>query len=241
MRKFLLGAVVAAATLAPVGGAPASAAPCIPTDYMQDGRPLTAALVNPAALSGPVDGTLCDIAVYYNDGAPHTVTDATIENAFYYGILVRNPRTSVSITDSEVRFIGDVVGGEFLPTGAQHGIGVRFRDGATGAVDSSYIHHYQKGGVVVSNPGTSATVTNSRVQGLGPVPFIAQNGVQYSDHSAGLVRGNLIEDHAYTGPANTFSAGLLLFDIEPPEIKHSLNHYRDNDRNVVVVPSASLK
>jgi hypothetical protein len=71
--------------------------------------------------------------------------------------------------------------------------------------------------------------------------FIAQNGVQYSDHSAGLVRGNLIEDNEYTGPQNTFSTGLLLFDIEPPDIKRSLNHYRNDDRNEVVIPSASLK
>jgi hypothetical protein len=240
MKKFMLGAVLAAAVLAPVGSAPASAATCTPTDFMQDGRPLTAALVNPADVTGTVDATGCDIAVYFSSGA-HTVTAAIIQNAFYYGVLVRNPGTSATITDSEVRFIGDGVGGTFLPTGAQHGNGIRFRDGATGSVDTTYVHHYQKGGIVVSNPGTSATVTNSHIQGLGPVAFIAQNGVQYSDHSAGLVRGNLIEDHQYTGPQDTFSAGLLLFDIEPPQIKHSLNHYRDNDRNLVMIPSSSLK
>jgi hypothetical protein len=93
----------------------------------------------------------------------------------------------------------------------------------------------------VANPGTNVSVTNSHVQGLGPVTFIAQNGVQYSDHSAGNVRGNLIEDNEYTGPQNTFSTGLLLFDIDPPDITRSLNLYRNDDRNEVVVPSASLK
>ena len=242
MKKlFVLGAVVAATAFAPVAVSPAWAAPCTPTDFSQDGRPLTAAHINPAAVTGLVDATGCDIAVYYNDGAAHTVNAATIQNAFYYGILVRNPNTDVTVTDSEVKWIGDGINGTFLPTGAQHGNGIRFRDGSTGAVDNSYIHHYQKGGVVVSNPGTSATVTDSHIQGLGPVDFIAQNGVQYSDHSAGLVRNNLIEDHEYTGPQNTFSTGLLLFDIEPPQVKHSLNLYRDNDRNVIVIPSASLK
>jgi hypothetical protein len=241
VKKLLLAAAVAATSLAPFGLAPAQAAGCTITDFMQDGHPLTASQVNPAAVTGTVDATGCDIAVYFNDAASHTVDAAVIENAFYYGVLVRNPGTSATITNSEVRFIGDGNGGMFLPTGAQHGNGIRFRDGASGLVDNSYIHHYQKGGVVVSNPGTTATVTNSHVQGLGPVDFIAQNGIQYSDHSAGEVRGNLIEDHEYTGPQDTFSTGLLLFDIEPPQIKRSLNHYRDNDRNEVVIPSASLK
>jgi hypothetical protein len=241
MKKLMLGAVLAAAVLAPVASAPAQAiGPCTPTDFTQDGRPLTALMVNPPSVTGVVDATGCDIAVYFSSG-PHTVNAATIENAFYYGVLVRNAGTSATITNSEVRFIGDGNNGTFLPTGAQHGNGIRFRDGATGSVDNTYVHHYQKGGIVVSNPGTRATVTNSWIQGLGPVPFIAQNGIQYSDHSAGEIRGNLIEDNQYTGPQDTFSTGLLLFDIEPPQIKHSLNHYRDNDRNLIMIPSSSLK
>ena len=35
--------------------------------------------------------------------------------------------------------------------------------------------------------------------------------------------------------------GLLLFDVYPPDIKRSLNLYRDNDRNEIVIPSSSLK
>jgi hypothetical protein len=237
-RSLITGFVVAAASAALAG--PAAAAPCTVTDYMQDGRPLTAAQVNPPAVTGSVDATGCDIGVYFNSGA-HTVDGATIENAFYYGVLTNNEGTTADITGSEVRFIGDGLNGTFLPTGAQHGVGVAFRNGADGQLDSSYVHHYQKNGFLAAAPGTTVTVTRSHVQGLGPVPFIAQNGVQYSNHSAGEVRDNLIEDNQYTGPQNTFSTGLLLFDIEPPDIKHSLNHYRDDDRNVVVVPSASLK
>ena len=240
MKRSVLGVLsVLVASLAMA--AQASAAPCIPTDYMQDGRPLTAQQVNPAAVTGIVDATGCDIAVYFNDGATHTVSGATIENSFYYGILTRNPGTTANISNSEIRFIGDAVGGTFIPTGAQHGVGAAWRGGSAGTLDTTYVHQYQKNGVLVANPGTNVTVSNSHVQGLGPVMFIAQNGVQYSDHSAGDVRGNLIEDNEYTGPQNTFSTGLLLFDIEPPDIKRSLNHYRGDDRNEVVIPSSSLK
>jgi hypothetical protein len=238
-RSLVAGLTVAAASMALA--APASALPCTVTDYMQDSMPLTAAQVNPAAVTGTVDATGCDIAVYYNDGAAHTINAATIQNARYYGVLARNMGTSVAISNSEVKNIGDAVGGIFMPTGAQHGVGVAWRSGATGSLDSSYVHHYQKNGVLVVNPGTSAKVTNDHIQGLGPVMFIAQNGVQYSDHSAGEARGNLIEDHEYTGPQNASSTGLLLFDIEPPDIKRSLNHYRHNDNNEVVIPSSSLK
>src|SRR3954447_14913867 len=240
MKRSVLGGVaVLVASLAMA--AQASAAPCIPTDYMQDGRPLTAQQVNPASVSGTVDATGCDIAVYFNDGADHTVSGATIQNAFYYGVLTRNAGTTANISNSEIKFIGDGLNGTFLPTGAQHGVGAAWRGGSDGSLDTTYVHQYQKNGVLVANPGTNVTGSNSHVQGLGPVNFIAQNGVQYSDHSAGEVRNNLIEDNEYTGPQNTFSTGLLLFDIEPPDIKRSLNLYRDDDRNEILVPAASLK
>jgi hypothetical protein len=232
---------VAAGAMALWTAAPAGAAPCTPTPFMQDGRPLTAQLVNPATVTGTVDATGCDIAVYFDDGSPHTVSGATIENAFYYGVLTVNPATSATISNTEVKQIGDAVGGMFLPTGAQHGIGIAFRNGSTGSIDTSYIHQYQKGGVLVNGAGTSATLTNSHVQGLGPFPDNAQNGVQYSRQVSGEVRNNLIEDNEYTGPQDTFATGLLLFDINPPDIKRSLNHYRNDDRNEIVVPSASLK
>jgi hypothetical protein len=240
MKRAVLGVLAGAAASLAFGGQ-AWAAPCIPTDYMQDGRPLTAQLVNPASVSGTIDATGCDIAVYFNDGFDHTISAATIQNAFYYGVLTRNTGTTANISNSEIKFIGDGLNGTFLPTGAQHGVGAAWRNGSDGTLDGSYVHQYQKNGVLVANPGTNVTVSHSHVQGLGPVTYIAQNGVQYSDHSAGFVRDNLIEDNEYTGPQDTFSTGLLLFDIEPPDIKRSLNHYRDNDRNEIVIPSSSLK
>src|SRR4051794_7074387 len=102
----MVGAAVAATTLAPVLASPASAVPCIPTDFMQDGLPLTAAVVNDPTVTGAVDATGCDIAVYFNDGNAHTIDAATIQNARYYGVLVRNTGTTATITNSEVRFIG---------------------------------------------------------------------------------------------------------------------------------------
>ena len=234
-------AVLAAVAASLAGATTASALPCTPTDFMQDGRPLTAAQQNPPATIGTVDATGCDIAVYFNDGQDHTITGATIQNAFYYGVLTRGPGTTATISNSEIRFIGDGNGGTFLPTGAQHGVGAAWRNGSDGALDTTYIHHYQKNGVLVANPGTTVTTTNSHVQGLGPVNFIAQNGVQYSDHSLGEVRNNLIEDNEYTGTQNAFSTGLLLFNINPPDIKRSLNLYRDDDRNEIVIPDSSLK
>lgn len=234
-------AVLAAVAASLAGAVQASAAVCTPTDYMQDGRPLTTAQLNPPATTGTVDATGCDIAVYFNDGLDHTINNATIQNAFYYGVLTRNTGTTATITNSEIKFIGDGVNGFFLPTGAQHGVGAAWRNGSDGTLDNTYVHQYQKNGVLVANPGTNVTVSNSDVQGLGPVNFIAQNGVQYSDHSAGEVRNNLIEDNEYTGPQNTFSTGLLLFNINPPDIKRSLNLYRDDDRNEIVIPDSSLK
>src|SRR3954447_25710840 len=119
VKRSVAGAFAAVvASLAFAGQA--WAAPCLPTTFIQDSHPLTAAQINPAAVTGPVDATGCDIGVYFDDGAVHSVSGATIENAFYYGVLTRNPGTVTNISNSEIRFIGDAVGGMFLPTGAQH-------------------------------------------------------------------------------------------------------------------------
>src|SRR5689334_16496997 len=98
MKKRILATAAVVATTALGVASQASAAPCTATPFMQDGRPLTAQLVNPATVTGPVDATGCDIAVYFDDGAAHTVNAATIQNAFYYGVLTVGPRTSAAIS-----------------------------------------------------------------------------------------------------------------------------------------------
>lgn len=250
MRGRLIAAAAAtgvALVLALVPGA--SAAPtCTPTDYFRDGHFLTAAHVAVAGevITGSQDAGGCDISIYVEVPGVQ-VTSADVSDARYYGVLVNGSGSSATVSNSHVHDIGDIVDGAF--NGSQHGVGLEYVDGAAGTIDGTLIERYQKGGVVASGSGTQLDTLNSTVRGLGPVPYIAQNGVQYSNFAAGTVRGNTITDNEYTGCSRqqsrtgscTYyeSVGLLLININPPDVGRSMNLYRNDDSNLVVWPASA--
>ncbi len=101
-------------------------------------------------------------------------------------------------------------------TGAQTGVGIRAsaRSGKTTGVtiDHNVVSAYQKNGMVITGQysGTvSATVDTNTVTGLGPINFIAQNGVQVSSGASATVSGNNISGHDYT-PSSWSAAGVLV-------------------------------
>ena len=227
-----LGAVLAVIGASMMGSA--SAAPCTPTGF----QGMTAQLVNPGSVSGVVDASGCDIGVYVDTGVTN-ISNATIQDANQYGVLVRNG-AQANVSDSEVQRIGNHTGTQYTPNGVQTGVGLSYREGASGLVTRSNVHDYQKNGFVVRDQGTNVSVTDSTVRGAGPVDYIAQNGIQYSEGASGLIRNNLIRDHDYT-PKSYVAIGLLLYDVNPKDVKRSLNTYRDNERNEQVYTSASIK
>ena len=243
--KRLITACGALLALALIGTSSASAATCQTTDIVRDGHPLTAAVYNSPSVTGEVDATGCDIGVATNHGNQTTVSDADIHGARYFGVYAGDANTQVTIDDSQIHQIG-----ENPFNGAQHGVGVEWVDGATGHLDGSHVFDYQKNGVVVSGDGTAADVTGNDINGLGPVGFIAQNGVQYSYGASGSVDHNSITRNDYTGCSNRdaaktgcvpyVAAGLLLYDVDPADVSRFRNLYRDDQRNELVVPSASL-
>ncbi len=80
----------------------------------------------------------------------------------------------------------------------------------TATITNNTISGYQKGGIVVDNAGSSASITGNVVTGLGSVAFIAQNGIQISRGATGTVSGNTVTGNDYT-PAGDVSTGILLF------------------------------
>jgi len=209
---------------------------CTPTT---DG---TAAIVDQPTVTGVVDATGCDIGVYYSS-VNGTIYHAEIFGARKYGVF--NKGMSVTITNSSVHNIGD------MPfSGNQYGVGIYYRGGAIGLIDSNVVSFYQKGGIVVDGIGSSAIITNNTVTGLGPVNFIAQNGIQVSRGATGTVSGNTISGNAYTGCSHQdaaktgcipyVSAGLLLYDVDANAIDKSHNTYRDDQFNMLLLTSASL-
>ncbi len=246
LRRLAAVSCAAIAGFLTIGtGGAFAAVVCTPTDFVRDGHPLTAALVNPPTVTVPqnLDATGCEIGIYYSSTLPGT-TVATLQErhvfgANYYGIVVRGATASITFTQGSVFDIED------NPTfnGSQHGVGFAVVDGGTLTVEQSQIYDYQKNGFVASGPGSTLHVHNSVVRGKGPTPLIAQNGIQFSSGASGSAVENFIEGHQYTGCSKqderetgcsyVVSTGILLFDVDPSAINTHLNTFRDNDVNVL--------
>jgi hypothetical protein len=218
----------------------AGATTCIPTTFSRDGFFLTAAQIG-GTVSGSLDATGCDIGVYFATSGSVT-SGAQIFGARYFGVV--NDGTSVSVEGASIHDIGN---NPF--DGTQHGVGIYFTNGGSGAIDGNTVSAYQKGGIVVNGAGTSASITNNSVSGLGPVVFIAQNGIQVSRGAVATVRGNDISDNFYTGEVGVgpnpggqnpegweyFSTGLLLFEAGAGT-KTADNHFSGNQHNFANIP-----
>lgn len=185
---------------------PAAAQTCSPTGY----NGLTAALVNPTAVvTGTVDATGCDIGVYFNGEG--RVDNADIYGAVWYGVMVNGDanNASVDVLDSHIHNIGDTP-----VNGNQRGIGIYYRaffsaGTATGRISGNTIAQYQKGGIVANGPGTDVQVQDNTVTGLGPVGFIAQNGIQIGYGASASVMKNNVSENSYTG-TSTVSGGIIV-------------------------------
>src|ERR1019366_6592549 len=103
---------------------------------------------------------------------------------------------SVDFTNSVVQNIG-----ETPPNGTQHGVAIyfAFEGNSTGTIKNNTVTNYQKGGITVNGPGSSATISGNTVTGFGPVDFIAQNGIQIGFGATGTVTNNTVTGNEYTG------------------------------------------
>ena len=209
-----------------------AAAVCAPTGFIRDGIDLTAAVIDAPTLTGTVNATGCDIGVYYHPGTSGSVNLATISGARYFGVV--NDGAAVDVSNSTISAIG-----ENPFNGTQHGVAIYYSTfhvqggpasgSASGTISGNTITQYQKGGITVSGAGASASVLDNSVTGLGPVNFIAQNGIQISFGATAVVRGNSVSGNDYT-PAGTTSCGILIFQADGAKVQQ--NTYRDNESNM---------
>ncbi len=211
---------------------------CVATPFIRDGRILTAAIVGTAApiTRAVIDATGCDIGIYYGPGVAGSVDQSTIAGASYFGVV--NHSSAVNVTRSSISNIGD------RPfSGAQHGNAILYTTenaevaggpivaagAASGIVSGNSVSLYQKGGIIVRGAGASADILDNEVRGLGPVNFIAQNGIQVSFGGSGVVRENIVSDNDYT-PDGTTSCGILLFAAAGVKVQQ--NTYSENETNM---------
>jgi hypothetical protein len=186
--------------------APAAEAACTATGFIRDSINLTAALINPhGTVRGDVDATGCNIGIYYGPGAHGRVELANVHGANYFGIV--NNGATVDIKFSAISDIG-----EKPFNGTQHGVAIyfAFNSNARGNIIGNVVWNYQKGGIVVNGPTARSNIQSNRVVGLGPVAFIAQNGIQAGFGANVKIEKNVVHGNSYTGAGQTASGGILV-------------------------------
>lgn len=184
----------------------AIAAPtCTLTGFFRDSINLTAARINPATVTGDVDATGCNVGVYYSANANGHIENANIHGANYFGIV--NNGAHVDVRNSTISDIG-----EKPFNGTQHGVAIywAFGSAASGDIQNNYIWNYQKGGIVVNGPSAGSHIQQNVVIGLGPVNFIAQNGIQAGYGANTQIEQNIVSGNSYTGSNSAASGGILV-------------------------------
>ena len=158
----------------------------------------------PGTVTGDVDATGCNIGIYYSAGHGR-VSQANVHGSNYYGIV--NNGADVDILDSTVSDIG-----EKPFNGSQHGNDIYFVFGsaAKGDIKRNFVWSYQKGGIIVNGTGGHVTIQQNYVVGLGPVNFIAQNGIQAGYGADTSILQNFVSGNSYTGANLAASGGILL-------------------------------
>ena len=162
-------------------------------------------------------------------------------NSIRYGVRVDNGGSAL-ITDNHITEIRDT---PF--SGCQNGHGVnigRVSDGptaGTGTVVHNLIDKYQKGGVLVSNAGSSAEVAYNEVTGVGPTAAIAQNGIQVSAEAKGDVHHNKVSQNIYSPPGTEATGMLFASEPDTTRVHHNDVFMNEDGIGIFVVPAGGVE
>jgi CSLREA domain-containing protein len=206
----------------------------------------TTVLHTPAVLSPRIGGTftlvqidssaivdMSGITISGPLATPNACADPT-----YYGIFVVGGANlnlhNAAVTD--IRLSPNSL------LGCQTGIAVRAGSLALGqtatlTVNSVSITGYQKSAIIVDGTGTTGTITNNTITGLGP-ENIAANAIQIGRNAGATVTGNTITANECSNPVcgpdpltQAFSTGLLIFSTSAP-VSVTNNTISTNDTGV---------
>ncbi len=157
--------------------------------------------------------------VEIGDGAHVTMSDLTVSGPYAgsgcndglnNGIFVAE---SANLEASHVT-VADVRTSDAALQGCIYGRGIRVglqpSQSGTATLDHVTVTGYQKSGLFVDSTASSLTVTNSIITGVGATPHIAPNGITIINGATASVSGSAISGNRYTGPADTYSADILL-------------------------------
>ncbi len=196
----------------------------------------TAVIKAPASMTAPDAIVMFDGAITGASIKNFTVTGPLPDSIFCgsdgWGVKVQGGATA-TIADNHIT---QVWSGNTGLRGCQQGLAIgvgRTSAGQIGhaTITGNTIDQYQKGGIYVDGAGSSATIKNNTVLGVGTTPDIAQNGIQISRNAVATVASNTVQDNSYADLNSAASAGILLFEANGAT-KVQTNNTSGNDVNI---------
>ncbi|MBL7905359.1 MAG: right-handed parallel beta-helix repeat-containing protein [Bacteroidales bacterium] len=113
---------------------------------------------------------------------------------------------------------------------ADHDAGTTLAQNVT--INNTIIDDYQKGGIVMKQPGTVATITGNTVTWSAGPHITAPNGIQVSNNATGVVTGNEVSGNIYDGPDNWTATGMLLYSPASGTITVGNNNLHGNETSL---------
>lgn len=118
-------------------------------------------------------------------------------------------------------------------SGCQNGRAIYVGGASVGKADITNVSitDYQKGGIYVSNVGSSATVTNSTIVGAGATTTTAQNGMAAINGAQLNVVNSNVRQNNYT-PASNIATGILFYYASLSSWVDAASNIRNNEVGV---------
>ena len=128
----------------------------------------------------------------------------------------------------------------------QNGIAIQVgsaADTTTGkaTITNTTIDKYQKDGISVSNTGSTASISDNNITGVGPTTIIAQNGIEIVYGATATISDNTVKNNAYTGTANAAASGILLFSSGVVSLNDNVANHSDENIYLYGVMNSSIK
>ncbi len=176
------------------------------------GNPIAAIILVQNAENVDLDGFIVD-------GSQNGLTGC---GPFLIGILFQNATGTI-----EHNYVRRMRLGNSLP-GCQSGNAIDVESSGGGlssvTISDNSVDAYQKNGITANEAGTTVTVTENAVSGLGPTTGAAQNGIQIGFGAQGQVTNNSVADNVYSPcvsaancPSN--AAGILIFQSNGVQVE----------------------
>ncbi len=197
----------------------------IPNGYTLDGKKHTITAVDPSG--GHFLG-----AVILNAGATAEVKNLTIIGSEITGSGSTGPPDTrlrgILFNGASGKIEKNTVIGMNRGSGSQEGNGIEIRNAPFDGthpntvrveIKNNIVTGYQKNGIT-ANGDVYADIFKNTVTGLGPVPNIAQNGIQFGCGATGKATHNTVAGSWYTGAGWTAS-GILVFEANGVKVEHN--------------------